>query len=114
MPSELRRNTPDELLRECQMEEAEAAKTGHLKVMLGYASGVGKTFRLLDEARRRRERGQDVVVGAIQPKIPKTVEPFLSKLEIIPLWQFDGGTAIDVEAIVRRRPMVCFIDGLAY
>jgi two-component system sensor histidine kinase KdpD len=114
MPSDLRRKTPDELLRECQLEEAEAARTGHLKVMLGYASGVGKTFRLLDEARRRRERGQDIVIGAIQPKVPKSVEPLLNKLEIIPLKQFDGGSALDVDAIIQRHPMVCFIDGLAY
>ena len=41
-----------------------------LKVFLGYASGVGKSFRMLDEGRRRRERGQDVVIGAIQPDLP--------------------------------------------
>ena len=114
MPSELRRKTPDELLRECELEEAEATRTGHLKIMVGYASGVGKTFRLLDEARRRRERGQDVLIGAIQPKVPQSVEAFLNKLEIIPLKKFDGGSAVDVDAIIQRRPMVCFIDGLAY
>jgi two-component system sensor histidine kinase KdpD len=111
---ELRRKTPEELLREVEAEQAEAARSGHLKIMLGYASGVGKTFRLLDEARRRRERGQDVVVGAVQPKVPKSVEPLLSKLEIIPLKQLDGGSAINVDAIIERRPMVCFVDGLAY
>jgi two-component system sensor histidine kinase KdpD len=110
----LRRRTPEELLRECQTEEEAAARTGHLKVMLGYASGVGKTFRLLDEARRRRARGQDVVVGAIQPEVPPEAKSLLSKLEIIPLKRFDGGTAIDVDAILRRHPTVCFIDGLAY
>src|SRR5581483_7620977 len=114
MPSELRRKTPEELLREVQAEEAEATRTGHLKNMLGYASGVGKTFRLMDEARRRRERGQDVVIGAIQPNVPKAVEPFLAKLEIIPLKHYATGDAVDVDAIVQRRPMVCFIDGLAY
>ena len=114
MPSEIRRKSPEELLREVQAEEEAATKSGHLKIMLGYASGVGKTFRLLDEARRRRERGQDVVVGAIQPRLPPEVEPILSKLEIIPLKHFGQGTAIDLDRIVRRRPMVCFIDGLAY
>jgi two-component system sensor histidine kinase KdpD len=82
--------------------------------MLGYASGVGKTFRLLDEARRRKERGQDVVVGAVQPKVPPEAKALLSKLEIIPLQRLDGGTAIDVDAILCRHTMVCFIDGLAY
>ena len=60
-------------------------KKGHLKIFLGYASGVGKSFRMLDEARRRRERGQDVVVGAIQPQVPPEVEALLQKLEVIPL-----------------------------
>jgi len=114
MPSELRRKTPEELLREVQAEEAEAARSGHLKIMLGYASGVGKTHRLVDEARRRRARGQDIVIGGVQPKVPKSVEPLLANLEIIPLKQIDGGSAIDVDAIIARRPMVCFIDGLAY
>ena len=113
MTSELRRKTPEELLRECQAEEA-AAKKGHLKIFLGYASGVGKSFRMLDEARRRRERGQDVVVGAIQPRVPPDVEALLKNLEVIPLKRVDNGTAIDVETLIRRHPVVCFIDGLAY
>jgi two-component system sensor histidine kinase KdpD len=113
--AEFRRKTPEELLLECQAEEAEATRAGgHLKVMLGYASGVGKTFRLLDEARRRRERGQDLVVGAVQPDLPPEAEQVLKRLEMIPLKQAGGRTAIDVDAIIRRRPMVCFIDGLAY
>jgi len=114
MPGEHRRKTPDELLLECQAEESEATRSGHLKIMLGYASGVGKTFRLMDEARRRRERGQDIVIGAVQPVVPKNIEPLLDKLEIIPLKQFNGGTEIDVDAIIARHPMVCFVDGLAY
>src|SRR5665213_1603373 len=115
MSRELRRKTPEEALRECQAEEQAAArKKGHLKIFLGYASGVGKSFRMLDEARRRRERGQDVVVGAIQPRVPPDVEALLKNLEVIPLKQVDNGTAIDVETLIRRHPVVCFIDGLAY
>jgi len=110
---EVRRKTPEELLLECQAEEA-AAKKGHLKIFLGYASGVGKSFRMLDEARRRRERGQDVVVGAIQPKVPPEIEPLLKNLEVIPLKRIDAGAAIDLDALIRRHPLVCFIDGLAY
>jgi two-component system sensor histidine kinase KdpD len=113
MGREYRRRTPEELLREVQAEEA-ATKSGHLKIFLGYASGVGKSFRMLDEARRRRERGQDVVIGAMQPQVPPDVEGLLPSLEVVPLKLVDGGTAIDVDAIVRRYPSVCFIDGLAY
>jgi two-component system sensor histidine kinase KdpD len=113
MAPELRRKTPEELLRECQAEET-AAKEGHLKIFLGYASGVGKSFRMLDEARRRRERGQDVVVGAIQPQVSPEIEALLRNLEVIPLRRVDNGTAIDLDTLIRRHPVVCFIDGLAY
>ena len=113
MTSDIRRKTPEELLRECQAEEP-AARKGHLKIFLGYASGVGKSFRMLDEARRRRERGQDVVVGAIQPQVPPEVGALLRNLEVIPLKRVDNGTAIDLETLIRRHPAVCFIDGLAY
>lgn len=120
MAAETRRKTPEEYLRECDAEEeAVAAESkGHLKIFLGYASGVGKSFRMLDEGRRRRERGQDVVVGAMQPQVPAEVEPLLRKLEVIPLKAvvtLEGeGTAIDVDALIRRCPSVCIIDGLAY
>lgn len=113
MASEPRRKSPEELLLELDAEER-AARRGYLKIVLGYASGVGKSFRMLDEARRRRERGQDIVVGGIQPKMPPEVESLLGALEIIPFKTFDEGIAVDVETLIRRRPAVCFIDGLAY
>src|ERR1700761_7896685 len=111
MVRQTRRKTPEELLLECQAEEAAATK-GHLKIFLGYASGVGKSFRMLDEARRRRERGEDVVVGAMQPRVPDEVQPLLRKLEVFPLKTAGGTTAIDMEALIARQPMVCIIDGL--
>ena len=81
MARESGRKTPEQLLREVQAEEAAAGK-GHLKIFLGYASGVGKSFRMLDEARRRRERGQDVVVGAVQPRVPPEVEALRERFHI--------------------------------
>ena len=113
MVRESPRKTPEQFLRECQAEE-EAATKGHLKIFLGYASGVGKSFRMLDEARRRKERGQDVVIGAVQPRVRPDEEALLARLEVIPLKQIDGGSAMDVEALLLRHPTVCFIDGLAY
>jgi len=85
-----------------------------LKVFLGYASGVGKSSRMLDEARRRHERGQDVVVGAIQPKRSAEVEAILMALEVIPPKIIDGAETMDVDSILRRKPQVCIVDGLAY
>jgi two-component system sensor histidine kinase KdpD len=112
MSREVRRKTPEELLRELQAEEPE--KKGHLKIFLGYASGVGKSFRMLDEARRRHERGQDVIVGAVQPKVSPEVQRVLDKLEVVPLRKHREGMAMDIEAIMKRRPAVCIIDGLAF
>lgn len=113
MGREYYRRTPEEFLREVQAEE-DAARRGRLKIFLGYASGVGKTVRMLAEAVRRRERGEDVVVGAVQPLTPPDAAQFLQKLEIIPLKPVGDGFAIDLDAIIRRHPAVCIIDGLAY
>ena len=94
MAREIRRKTPEDFLRQVQAEEKHIKK-GHLKIFLGYASGVGKSFRMFDEARRRRERGQDIVVGAVQPQVPPEVAALLENLEVVPL----KSTAIDVETL---------------
>jgi two-component system, OmpR family, sensor histidine kinase KdpD len=107
------RRDPDALLRQLESEEAESRR-GRLKVFLGYASGVGKSFRMLDEGRRRRERGQDVVVAAIQPKISDEVAAIVDKLEVIPLKPVNGIQAMDVDAVLVRKPGVALVDGLAY
>ncbi|MCU1263315.1 MAG: Osmosensitive channel His kinase sensor domain [Bryobacterales bacterium] len=108
-----RRPDPEQLLRRVQAEEEEAYGA-RLKVFLGYSSGVGKSFRMLDEGRRRKSRGQDVVVGALQPKASPEVEVVLRSLEVIPLRYIDGLPTMDMDAILRRRPAVCLVDGLAW
>src|SRR5437868_11566499 len=104
---------PEALLR--QVEAAErAAHRGQLKIFLGYASGVGKSFKLFDEGRRRRERGEDVVVAATQPDLPPEVAQVVRALEIIPTQDMAGVPVIDVTAVLARHPQVCLVDGLAY
>ena len=103
------RPDPDQLLKRVEAEETEG-KRGRLKVFLGYASGVGKSFRMLNEGRRRKMRGEDVVVAAIQPVDAADVQELLSGLEVIPA----RADSIDLEAIKRRQPSVCLIDGLAH
>ena len=83
-------------------------------MFLGYTSGVGKSARMFDEARRRKERGEDVVVGAIQPVISPQVQELLQQLEVIPLKTLDDIQVMDVESILSRHPQVCVVDGLAY
>lgn len=107
------RPTPEQLLAEVELEESRKGR-GRLKVFLGYAAGVGKSFQMLDEGRRRRERGEDVVVCALQPEYPPEVQAVLQKLEIIPMVKMGGAEAIDVPAVIRRHPQVALIDGLAY
>jgi two-component system sensor histidine kinase KdpD len=105
------------LARDYVLDRDSVLKTlnkGYLKIFLGYSSGVGKSLRMLDEARRRRQRGQDVIVGAVQPQLPPEANEILRELEVVPLKQSGETTALDVEAVIRRHPDVCFIDGLAY
>jgi two-component system sensor histidine kinase KdpD len=107
------RPDPDDLLK-----LAEAAEPRHhggqLKIFLGYYSGVGKSFRMLDEGRRRHKRGEDVVIGALQSHVPPEIHHMLEGIEQIPELDADGARVMDLEAIERRRPEVCLIDGLAY
>jgi two-component system sensor histidine kinase KdpD len=110
--SELPRPSPERLLKQVQAEESKqwGAK---LKIFLGYAPGVGKSYRMLDEARRRQERGEDVVVGAVQGKQSEDIQALLRKLELIPPLQTPEGQVVDLDAILRRAPQVCIIDPLA-
>jgi two-component system sensor histidine kinase KdpD len=104
---------PEALLR--QIEAAERAEhRGQLKIFLGYASGVGKSFRMFDEGRRRQERGEDVVIAARQPEVPSELAAIIAALPDIPTRSESGVPVIDVPAVVARHPQVCLIDGLAY
>lgn len=113
MQPAVRKPSPEELLRRVEAEESHARR-GRLKIFLGYASGVGKSFRMLDEGRRRKMRGQDVVVGAVQPETPPEIRELLANFEVIPARTDFGTPCLDVAAVRRRRPAVCLIDGLAY
>ncbi len=112
-----KRPSPEELLRRVQAEERRARR-GRLKVFLGYASRVGKSFRMLDEGRRRKERGEDVVVAAIQFPLTPDLEALMATLEFIPtLKEVYAGNeyeVLNVAAIFRRHPRVCLVDELAY
>jgi two-component system, OmpR family, sensor histidine kinase KdpD len=87
---------------------------GRLKVFLGYASGVGKTYRMFDEGRRRKERGQDVVVGALQAEVPPDIQTLVGSLEVMPMVAGKRAPVMDVQTILQRRPQICLVDGLAY
>jgi two-component system, OmpR family, sensor histidine kinase KdpD len=113
MPEDLHRRNPDELLAKIELEERRRQR-GKLKVFLGYASGVGKSFHMLDEGRRRNARGEDVVVCALQPEYPSEIRAIIDQLEVIPTIARQGADAIDLTRVIERRPEVVLIDGLAY
>src|SRR5262245_35989847 len=104
---------PDALLKQAEAQ-ARAEHRGQLKIFLGYASGVGKSFRLFDEGRRRHERGEDVVIAAMQPNVDPEVAHVIGGLEVIPARNVNGTPVLDVEALLTRHPQVCLVDGLAY
>src|SRR5580698_11340422 len=100
------RPDPEELLRQIQAQEAHESR-GRLKIFLGYAPRVGKSLRMFDEGRRRKKRGQDVVIGAIQRKGLDDIAHLTKEFEIIPPLRIADADTIDVDAILRRAPKVC-------
>ncbi|MGE7385229.1 ATP-binding protein [Streptomyces sp. NPDC004126] len=91
---------------------------GRLKVFLGAAPGVGKTFSMLDEAHRRVARGADVVAGLVECHRRRHTEAKLHGLERLPPadLEYRGGRypELDREAVLSRRPQVVLIDELAH
>ncbi|MCL6648650.1 MAG: universal stress protein [Chloroflexi bacterium] len=111
------RPTAEEMLERIRREAGSGAR-GRLRIYLGMAPGVGKTYAALMELQRRRARGTDCVVGYVETYgRPKTIEA-LDALEVIPRrqCQYKGVTVeeMDLEAILRRRPAVVLIDELAH
>ncbi len=101
------------------LHSAEAEKTrGRFKIFLGYAPGVGKTFSMLSEGIRRRARGEDVVIGIVETHGRKGTAELAAKLERVEPREMDyKGTIfheMDVEAILRRKPVVVLVDELAH
>ncbi|MEW2490705.1 DUF4118 domain-containing protein [Streptomyces sp. NPDC048411] len=91
---------------------------GQLRIYLGAAPGVGKTYAMLAEGHRRAERGTDVVVGYVETYGRRPVEALLEGLEIIPrktmVYRGATFTEFDADAVIARRPQVALIDELAH
>src|SRR5258707_14668405 len=91
---------------------------GQLRVYLGAAPGVGKTYKMLEEGHRRRERGTDVVVGYVETHGRPHTEALVQGLELLPRKEisYRGATftEMDVEAVLARRPEGVLGDELAH
>jgi two-component system sensor histidine kinase KdpD len=106
--------TPEEWLAHADPEKTR----GTLKLFLGYAPGVGKTYSMLSEAIRRRERGEDIVVGIVETHGRARTAELVEKMEVIPRHPIDyRGVAfdeMDLDAILARRPQIVLVDELAH
>ena len=117
MPDHLRndRPSPDALLEMVRKEESRA---GRLKIFVGAAPGVGKTYEMLVSAHARKRDGYDVVVGVVETHGRKETEALVEGLEVIPRRRIDYKgrrlEEMDLDAILARRPQIVLVDELAH
>jgi two-component system, OmpR family, sensor histidine kinase KdpD len=106
--------SPEQWLEEASTEN----KRGIFKLFLGYAPGVGKTFNMLSEGIRRKNRGENIVIGLVETHGRRGVIELASKLEAVPRRniEYKGATfeEMDVDAILARKPVVALVDELAH
>lgn len=110
-----KRPDPDALLKEIEREEG---KKGRLKIFLGYAPGVGKTYAMLQEAHVLRKRGEDIVAAVIETHKRSETQALLEDLDYLPRRQVTYENLLleelDIDAVLTRRPTVVIIDELAH
>jgi len=104
-----------DLSTDSQSSSQERAK---LRIYLGAAPGVGKTYRMLEEAHLLRQQGVDIVIGLIEPHGRKETASLIGNLEIIPLKEIDYRSVtlkeMDIDGILARHPHICIVDELAH
>jgi len=95
-----------------------AAARGNLKVYLGYAAGVGKTYRMLEEAQELRHKGVDIVIAYFEPHGRKETIAKTEGLEVVPrrILTYNGSQfqEMDTDAVLRRKPAVALVDEFAH
>ena len=111
------RPNPDALLASLQKQDAKARR-GKLKVFLGMAPGVGKTYAMLEAARRELAAGRDVVIGYVETHGRKETDALTVGLPLIPRRGMEHRgvalTEIDLDAMLARRPQLALVDELAH
>jgi two-component system, OmpR family, sensor histidine kinase KdpD len=119
MPDAMRaqglRPSPEALLEAAHREER---RRGRLKIFLGAAPGVGKTYEMLATARARRREGVDIVVGVVETHGRRETEALLEGLEIVPRARIDYKgrelTEMDLDRVLARKPQLVLVDELAH
>jgi len=96
----------------------EEGRVGKLKIFVGAAPGVGKTYEMLQQARARKKDGYDIVIGVVETHGRKETEALLDGLEVIPRRRLDYKgqwlEEMDLDAIIARRPQIVLVDELAH
>ncbi|HEY6424908.1 MAG TPA: DUF4118 domain-containing protein [Pseudonocardiaceae bacterium] len=100
------------------MDEPSPTRRGELRIYLGAAPGVGKTFAMLGEGRRRASRGTDVIVGLVETHGREKTATLLDGMEVVPrrtsVYRGMELSEMDVDAVLARRPEVALVDELAH
>ncbi|MBV8747268.1 MAG: sensor histidine kinase KdpD, partial [Xanthobacteraceae bacterium] len=109
------RPSPEALLEAARREES---RVGKLRIFVGAAPGVGKTYTMLETARARRKDGYDVIVGIVETHGRKETEALLEGLEVVPRRRIEYRgqwlEEMDIDAIIARRPQIVLVDELAH
>ncbi len=110
-----KRPSPDALLETARRENDQA---GRLKIFVGAAPGVGKTYEMLQSARAKMKAGADVVVGVVETHGRAETEALLDGLEVLPRKRFEYNNQIleemDLDALIERHPQIALVDELAH
>src|SRR5580693_7185294 len=109
------RPSPEALLEAARREESPA---GRLKIFVGAAPGVGKTYEMLQQARARKLDGYDVAAGVVETHGRKETQALLEGLEVIPRrhieYKGQGLEEMDLDAVIARHPQIVLMDELAH
>jgi len=109
------RPSPDALLEAARREER---RVGKLRIFVGAAPGVGKTYEMLQQAHARKKDGYDVVVGIVETHGRHDTEALLAGLEVVPRkhvkYKGQSLTEMDIDAIIARHPQIVLVDELAH
>src|ERR1700689_94757 len=109
------RPSPEALLEAARREER---RIGKLRIFVGAAPGVGKTYEMLQQARARKKDGYDVVAGVVETHGRRETEALVEGLEVVPRRRIEyrgqSLAEMDLDAVIARRPQIVLVDELAH
>lgn len=111
------RPSPETMLKLARAEEEQSGR-GNLRIFLGYAAGVGKTYSMLEAARQRKREGRDVVAAYVESHGRAETDALLEGFETIPKARIEHQGVLlpelNIDAVLARRPQIALVDELAH